>query len=102
MLNKILSVVIVVMVTCSLVVQAKTSEEDVNLKKGLVLYMSLDEGKGASATDVSTNELEGAVKGKAKWIDGKFGKSLSCLVVTRLFLVQGKVVVDVILVLVMV
>ena len=76
MLNKILSVVIVVMVTCSLVVQAKTSEEDVNLKKGLVLYMPLDEGKGASATDVSTNALEGAVKGKAKWIDGKFGKAL--------------------------
>ena len=76
MLNKILSIVIVVMVTCSLVVQAKTSEEDVDLKKGLVLYMSLDEGKGASATDVSTNALEGAVKGKAKWIDGKFGKAL--------------------------
>ena len=37
MLNKILSVVIVVMVTSCVAVQAKTGEEDVNLKTGLVL-----------------------------------------------------------------
>ena len=46
MLNKILSAVIVVMVTSCVAVQAKTGEEDVNLKTGLVLYMPLDEGKG--------------------------------------------------------
>ncbi|HIN75856.1 MAG TPA: LamG domain-containing protein [Rhodospirillales bacterium] len=76
MLNKILSAVIVVMVASCLAVQAKTGEEDVNLKTGLVLYMPLDEGKGTSVADVSTNALTGTVKGKAKWIDGKFGKSL--------------------------
>ena len=59
MLKKILAVAIVVMVTSCLVVQAKTGEEDVNLKTGLVLYMPLDEGKGTSVADVSTNALEG-------------------------------------------
>ena len=56
-----MSAVIVGMVTSCVAVQAKTGEEDVNLKTGLVLYMPLDEGKGTSVADVSTNALEGTV-----------------------------------------
>ena len=35
-----------------------------------------DEGKGDVASDASGNELDGALNGKAKWVDGKFGKAL--------------------------
>lgn len=40
---------------------------------GLWLF---DEGKGDTAGDASGNGLDGTVKGKAKWVDGKFGKAL--------------------------
>ncbi len=35
-----------------------------------------DEGKGDVAGDASGNGLDGALNGKAKWVDGKFGKAL--------------------------
>lgn len=35
-----------------------------------------DEGKGDVAEDLSGNELDGALKGNPKWVDGKFGKAL--------------------------
>jgi len=44
--------------------------------KGLVLYLPLDEGSGKVAKDVSGNGNNGALKGNAEWVDGKFGKAI--------------------------
>ena len=41
-------------------------------KKGLVLYLNFDEGKGDKATDISGNNNHGKLLGGAKWEQGKF------------------------------
>ena len=45
--------------------------------KDVVLAISFDEGKGEVAKDLSPLGNDGALKGKPKWVDGKFGKALS-------------------------
>ncbi len=47
-----------------------------DLKNGLVLYLSFDEGQGDVAKDLSGKGHDGDIQ-KAKWADGKFGKALS-------------------------
>ena len=42
---------------------------------GLVVYLSLDEGKGDTAKDLSKNKHDGKIT-KPKWADGKFSKAL--------------------------
>lgn len=44
-------------------------------EKGLVLYLSFDEGAGNVAKDLSGNDNDGKVS-KAEWVDGKVGKAL--------------------------
>jgi len=46
-----------------------------DLKDGLVLYFSFDEGAGKTALDQSGNKHDGSIKG-ATWTNGKFGKAL--------------------------
>jgi len=46
-------------------------------EKDIVLALSLDEGEGEVAKDLSPLGNDGALKGKPKWVDGKFGKALS-------------------------
>ena len=46
MLQKVAVLATAMMILLSLTVQAKITDKDVNLKKGLVLYMPFDEGKG--------------------------------------------------------
>ena len=45
-------------------------------KTGLVLYLPFDEGSGKIAKDVSGTGNDGELKGKAEWVDGKFGKAI--------------------------
>lgn len=45
-------------------------------KIGLVLYLPFDEGSGKVAKDASGNGNNGALKGNAEWVDGKFGKAI--------------------------
>lgn len=59
------------------IVLAWISTASADLSDGLVLYMSLDEGKGAVVQDASPNEMEGEIRGNAEWVDGKFGKALN-------------------------
>ncbi|MBM3212696.1 LamG domain-containing protein [Candidatus Poribacteria bacterium] len=40
-------------------------------KKGLVLYINFDEGKGGEAADLSGNNNKGKLLGGAKWVQGK-------------------------------
>lgn len=42
----------------------------------LVGYWSFDEGKGDTVKDQTKNANDGAIKGSAKWIDGKVGKAI--------------------------
>ena len=42
----------------------------------LVGYWSFDEGKGDTVKDQTKNANDGAIKGSANWIDGKFGKAI--------------------------
>jgi len=44
--------------------------------KNLVVYLSLNEGKGDKVTDASDNGHDGTIEGSVKWIDGKFGGAL--------------------------
>ena len=53
-----------------------TSFAYADLKNGLVLYLSFDEGQGDVAKDLSGKNNHGVIQ-KAKWVDGKFGKALS-------------------------
>ncbi len=76
MLRKISSVAIAIMILSCLTVQAKITDKDIDLKKGLVLYMPFDEGTGKSVADTSSNELKGSIEGNAKWVTGKFGQAL--------------------------
>ena len=76
MLRKISSVAIAIMILSCLTVQAKITDKDIDLKKGLVLYMPFDEGAGKSVADTSSNELKGSIEGNAKWVTGKFGQAL--------------------------
>jgi len=46
-------------------------------EKDIVLAISFDEGKGEVAKDLSPLGNDGVLKGKPKWVDGKFGKALS-------------------------
>ena len=45
--------------------------------KDVILALSFDEGKGEVAKDLSPLGNDGALKGKPKWVDGKFGKAVS-------------------------
>ncbi|MBF74245.1 hypothetical protein CMK20_08620 [Candidatus Poribacteria bacterium] len=74
MFRKISSIAIIVAALSCLTAQAGI--QDVDLKKGLVMYMSFDEGTGKSVADTSTNELKGSIEGNTKWVAGKFGKAL--------------------------
>ena len=74
MFRKIGSIAITIAALSCLTAQAGI--KDVDLKKGLVMYMSFDEGTGKSVADTSTNELKGSIEGNAKWVAGKFGKAL--------------------------
>ncbi len=48
-----------------------------NLKdKELLLYFSLNEGKGDAIEDMSPTGNKGELVGDADWVDGKFGKAL--------------------------
>jgi len=76
MLQKVTVLAMAMIILLSLAVQAKITDKDVNLKKGLVLYMPFDEGKGKSVADTSSNGLKGAIQGNAKWTAGKFGQAL--------------------------
>ncbi len=66
---KHLLIVIALALICSPYVSA-------DLAEGLVLYMPLDEGNGNEAKDLSENGFTGALKGGAKWVEGKFGEAL--------------------------
>ena len=55
MLQKVAVLATAMMILLSLTVQAKITDKDVNLKKGLVLYMPFDEGKGKSVADTSSS-----------------------------------------------
>lgn len=44
--------------------------------KGLVVYLSFDEGTGTIAKDASANKNNGEIKGKTEWIAGKYGKAI--------------------------
>lgn len=46
------------------------------VKDSLVFYLPFDEGKDDTAEDKSGNGNNGAIKGGAKWVDGKSGKAL--------------------------
>lgn len=43
---------------------------------GLILYMSLNEGQGGTATDLSGNGNDGVVMGGATWVNGHIGGGL--------------------------
>ena len=45
-------------------------------EQSLALYLPFDEGKGDIAKDASGNGNDGAIEGKAKWVDGKYGSAL--------------------------
>lgn len=47
-----------------------------DIKEGLIAYFSFDEGKGTSLKDGSGNKHDAEIKGKAEWVDGKYGKAL--------------------------
>merc|ERR1711939_1294534 len=61
MFRKIGSIAITIAALSCLTAQAGI--KDVDLKKGLVMYMSFDEGTGKSVADTSTNELKVLSKG---------------------------------------
>lgn len=44
--------------------------------KGLVLFLSFDEGGGQKIKDSGPFQLQGDVKGNTKWVNGKFGKAV--------------------------
>jgi len=44
--------------------------------KGLVMYLSFDEGSGTVAKDASGNGNNGELKGKVDWVAGKYGKAV--------------------------
>ena len=46
------------------------------LVDGLVLYMPLDEGAGATVADLGPNGLEGEIQGGPTWVDGMQGMGL--------------------------
>jgi hypothetical protein len=45
--------------------------------KGLVLYLSFDEGTGKTAKDASGNKNNADLEGKVDWTQGKFGKAIT-------------------------
>ena len=59
------------------VVLAWAAISHADLIDGLVMYMPLDEGGGATAIDVSANAFEGELRGNPEWVDGHFGKALN-------------------------
>jgi hypothetical protein len=52
-----------------------TARAAVSAKDAIALYL-LDEGAGTAVADKSANANNAAIKGDAKWVDGKFGKGL--------------------------
>jgi hypothetical protein len=48
-----------------------------NLKRGLVLWLKLDEGSGTTAADSSGKGNSGTLVNGPTWVDGKLGKALS-------------------------
>lgn len=52
-----------------------TANAAVSAKDAVAIFL-LDEGAGTAAADSSANANSGAIKGDAKWVDGKFGKGL--------------------------
>ena len=61
--------IIILVLICSTIASADLSD-------GLVLSMSLDEGDGKEAMDISENGFTGTIMGAAKWVEGKFGNAL--------------------------
>ena len=53
----------------------KESESGPAEPTGLIHYFSLDEGQGTTVSDGIDSKRKGTVKGKALWVDGKFGKA---------------------------
>lgn len=45
-------------------------------RNGLVLYLSLDEGKGEITKDASGNKNDGELQGKAEWVKGKYNNAV--------------------------
>jgi len=45
-------------------------------KKGMVLHLSFDEGKGVTAKDTSGEGNDGELQGTIEWIDGEHGKAI--------------------------
>ena len=53
----------------------KNSKSGPTEPTGLIHYFSLDEGQGNTISDSIDTKRKGSVKGKAQWVDGKFGKA---------------------------
>jgi hypothetical protein len=68
-------VCIAVSITVFLLLTTFAQAAAVDLRKGLVLYLPFDEGKGTAVNDQSDSKNNGSVK-KAEWVDGKYGKAL--------------------------
>ena len=56
----------------------------------LVLYLSLDEGKGDTVKDLSGNGNNGTLEDGPKWVDGKFGKALEFSEGNRVYMPASK------------
>jgi len=69
-----LSPVCVGLIVISLIL-AGISYAEVNLEKAVGIWL-FDEGKGDVAKDLSGQGNDGALKGGAKWVKGKFGNAL--------------------------
>jgi len=71
MKHSFIILVVMGMLTTFFVSTAMSQQED-----ALVGYWSFEDGSGDEVKDQSGNKNDGAIKGDAEWIDGKFGKAL--------------------------
>jgi hypothetical protein len=59
-----------------LVLGLTTTVANADIADGLVAYWPLNEGKGATTSDLSGNGNDGTLNGGPIWVDGKFGGAL--------------------------